>query len=115
MVNNLPNAANYEGYAYHWNLLQQFIEETSNNAASYAKQAELDNSMGRRTRSLITLTRKSQKDLLDLSDHGGSNTEHAEKERQNNSSVHGSSIFASIKRKRTNAKKMDALNVSSHF
>ncbi len=115
MVNNLPNAANYEGYAYHWNLLQQFTEETSNNAASYAKQAELDNSMGRRTRSLITLTRKSQKDLLDLSDHGGSNTEHAEKEHQNNSSVHGSSIFASIKRKRTNAKKMDALNVSSHF
>uniref|UniRef100_A0A7S2R6Z7 Protein kinase domain-containing protein n=1 Tax=Eucampia antarctica TaxID=49252 RepID=A0A7S2R6Z7_9STRA len=118
MINNLPNAASYDGYAYHWKLLMQFTEEQSNKTSSYARQAELDNSMGRRTRSLLTL-RKAQKDALDLSDHGGQHAANAQRKRQNNlqdnSSVHGSSMFDGLKRKKRNAKKKDVLNSSSHF
>lgn len=118
MVNNLPNAAVYDSYAYHWKLLLQFTEEESNKNSSIAKQAELDNSMGRRTRSLLIL-RKSQKNALDLSDHGGQHAANAQSQREmsrvDNSSVHGSSMFVSMKRKKKNAKKRDVLNSSSHF
>jgi len=117
MISNLPNAASYDSYAYHWKMLMQFTEEENNKNSSIAKQAELDNSMGRRTRSMLIL-RKSQKDALDLSDHGGQHAANAQSkkmQRVDNSSVHGSSMFASMKRKKKNAKKRDVLNSSSHF